>query len=56
MLAELERLETLERDSHSELVRYLEGLPDSIIPCTIKDLLSEAAVRTEALRVAEERG
>ena len=56
LLAELERLETLERDSHSELVRYLEGLPDSIIPRTIKDLLTEDAVRTEALRVAEVRG
>ena len=55
LLAELDRLEQLERESHEELVKYLESFPDSVIPRTIKDLLSEDAPRREAMRVAEVR-
>ena len=55
LLAELDRLEQLERESHEELVQYLESFPDSVIPRTIKDLLSEDAPRREAMRVAEVR-
>ena len=55
LLAELDRLERMERESHAELVQYLERLPEHVIPSEVWDLLREDAPHLEAVRVAEAR-